>query len=125
MSYRRLSIPWIRLNKHSLVQLGYGKNQHRIQATVASTTSSIAVEVACDKEETKNLLEAASIPVPSGRVVYDEEDLESAIKRIGYPVVLKPVGGNHGRGATINVNDWNTAVEALLLAKKISRGVIV
>ncbi|HEV7737757.1 MAG TPA: ATP-grasp domain-containing protein, partial [Chlamydiales bacterium] len=117
-------IPWIRLNKHSLVQLGYGKNQHRVQATVASTTSSIAVEVACDKEETKNLLEAASIPVPSGRVVYDEEDLEYAVKKIGYPIVLKPVGGNHGRGATININDWDTAVEALALAKKISRGVI-
>lgn len=118
-------IPWIRLNRHSLVQLGYGKNQRRIQATVASTTSSIAVEVACDKEETKNLLEAASVPVPRGRVVYDEEDLESAIRRIGYPVVLKPVGGNHGRGATINVTTWEDAVTALAAAKRISRGVIV
>ena len=118
-------IPWIRLNKHSLVQLGYGKNQHRIQATVASTTSSIAVEVACDKEETKNLLEAASIPVPRGRVVYDEEDLDTAVKRIGYPIVLKPVGGNHGRGATINVQNWEEAKEALALAKRVSRGVIV
>lgn len=118
-------IPWIRLNKHSLVQLGYGKNQHRIQATVASTTSSIAVEVACDKEETKNLLEAASIPVPRGRVVYDEEDLDTAVKRIGYPIVLKPVGGNHGRGATINVQTWEEAKEALALAKRVSRGVIV
>ena len=118
-------IPWIRLNKHSLVQLGYGVNQHRIQATVASTTSSIAVEIACDKEETKNLLEAASIPVPRGRVVYDEEELETAIKRVGYPVVLKPVGGNHGRGATINVTKWEDAVDALALAKRVSRGVIV
>ena len=118
-------IPWIRLNRHSLVQLGYGINQRRVQATVASTTSSIAVEVACDKEETKNLLENASIPVPRGRVVYDQEDLESALKKIGYPVVLKPVGGNHGRGATININTWNEAVEALALAKKVSRGVIV
>jgi cyanophycin synthetase len=118
-------IPWIRLNRHSLVQLGYGKNQRRVQATVASTTSSIAVEIACDKEETKNLLEAASIPVPRGRVVYDEEDLTTAIQKVGYPIVLKPVGGNHGRGATINVNDWETAVEALAAAKRISRGVIV
>lgn len=118
-------IPWIRLNRHSLVQLGYGINQRRIQATVASTTSSIAVEVACDKEETKNLLEASSIPVPRGRVVYDEEDLESAVRRIGYPLVLKPVGGNHGRGATINVTNWESAVEALAIAKKVSRGVIV
>ena len=117
-------IPWIRLNRHSLVQLGYGINQRRIQATVASTTSSIAVEIACDKEETKNLLEAANIPVPRGRVVYDEEDLESAVKRIGYPMVLKPVGGNHGRGATINITTWEDAVEALAFAKRVSRGVI-
>ncbi|MBK5285158.1 MAG: cyanophycin synthetase [Bacteroidia bacterium] len=118
-------IPWIRLNKRSLVQLGYGVNQHRIQATVASTTSSIAVEIACDKEETKNLLEAMSVPVPRGRVVYDEEDLKIAIDRIGYPVVLKPVGGNHGRGATINITKWEDAVEALAAAKRISRGVII
>jgi len=118
-------IPWIRLNRHSLVQLGYGINQKRVQATVASSTSSIAVEIACDKEETKNLLEAASVPVPRGRVVYDEEDLESAVKRIGYPVVIKPVGGNHGRGATINITNWDDAVTALAAAKRISRGVIV
>ena len=117
-------IPWIRLNRHSLVQLGYGINQRRIQATVASTTSSIAVEVACDKEETKNLLEAMAIPVPRGRVVYDEEDLDTAVKKIGYPIVLKPVGGNHGRGATINITNWEQAVDALYVAKKISRGVI-
>jgi cyanophycin synthetase len=118
-------IPWIRLNRHSLVQLGYGVNQKRIQATVASTTGSIAVEIACDKEETKNLLESFSIPVPSGRIIYDDEDLERAIDRIGYPVVLKPVNGNHGRGATINVNNWVDAIEALAVAKKISHGVIV
>lgn len=118
-------IPWIRLNRQSLVQLGYGVNQRRIQATVASTTSSIAVEVACDKEETKNLLENASIPVPRGRVVYDEEDLRSAIDRIGFPIVIKPVGGNHGRGATINITNLENAIEALANAKRISRGVIV
>jgi len=117
-------IPYIRLNRHSLVQLGYGVNQKRIQATVASTTSNIAVEIACDKEETKNLLEQASIPTPKGRIIYDEEDLEAAIKSINYPIVLKPVNGNHGRGITTNVNSWEEAVEALALAKKVSRSVI-
>lgn len=118
-------IPWIRLNRHSLVQLGYGINQKRIQATVASTTSSIAVEIACDKEDTKTLLEAASIPVPKGRIIYDEEDLTEAIDYIGFPLVIKPVNGNHGRGATINITSKEQAVEALAVAKKISRGVIV
>ena len=117
-------IPWIRLNRHSLVQLGYGVNQKRIQATVSSTTSNIAVEIACDKEETKNLLEAASIPIPRGTIIYDEEDMDEAIKRIGYPIVMKPVNGNHGRGATINIQNREQAIEALAAAKKISRGVI-
>ncbi|MBL4654616.1 MAG: cyanophycin synthetase, partial [Bacteroidia bacterium] len=42
-------IPYIRLNEHSLVQLGYGVNQTRIQATTTDKTSSIAVDIACNK----------------------------------------------------------------------------
>ena len=117
-------IPYIRLNRRSLVQLGYGINQKRIQATIASTTSSIAVEIACDKEETKNLLEAAEIPVPKGSIVYDEEDLQAAIQKINYPIVLKPVNGNHGKGATTNIRTWSEAVEALEAAKKFGRAII-
>lgn len=117
-------IPWIRLNRHSLVMLGYGKNQKRIQATVTSNTGSIAVEIACDKEETKNLLEAANISVPRGRIIYDEEDLDKALDSLGYPIVIKPVNGNHGRGATINIRNREEAIEALAAAKKISRAVI-
>jgi len=118
------NIPWIRLNKNSLVQLGYGINQRRIQATVASTTSNIAVEIACDKEDTKNLLEAAEVPVPRGRIIYDTEDLQAAIDRIGYPIVLKPINGNHGRGATTNIKDWDSALIAFDIAKKHSRSII-
>ncbi len=118
------NIPWIRLNRHSLVQLGYGKNQRRIQATIASTTSSIAVEIACDKEDTKNLLEAAEVPVPRGSVIYDEDDLKAAINKIGYPVVTKPLDGNHGKGATTNIRNWEDALEGMAAAKKYSRAVI-
>lgn len=118
-------IPFIRLNKHSLVQLGYGVNQRRIRATIASTTGSIAVDIACDKEETKNLLEAAEIPVPRGRIVYSEEGLKEAIERIKYPIVTKPVDGNHGKGATTNILNWEDAAKGLEAAKKYSRGVIV
>ncbi len=117
-------IPWIRLNRHSLVQLGYGKNQKRIQATIASTTSSIAVEIACDKEDTKNLLEAAEIPVPRGAVVYDEDDLKAAINKFGYPLVTKPLNGNHGKGATTNLTNWDEAVIGFNAAQKYGRAVI-
>jgi cyanophycin synthetase len=120
----RRKIPYIRLNRHSLVQLGYGVNQQRVQATIASTTSSIAVELACDKEETKNLLEASEIPVPRGRIIYDEEDLKAAIDKIGFPIVTKPVNGNHGKGATTNIMNWEDAVIGLEAAKKYGRAVI-
>ena len=117
-------IPYIRLNNRSLVQLGYGVNQCRIQATIASTTSSIAVDIACNKEETKNLLEASQIPVPQGKIVYNEEDLKSAIDKIGYPIVTKPVNGNHGKGATTNIRTWEDAVAGLQAAKVFGRAVI-
>ncbi len=118
------NIPWIRLNKRSLVQLGYGVNQRRIQATIASTTSHISVEIACDKEDTKNLLEAAEVPVPKGRLVRTLEELSAAIESVKYPIVLKPINGNHGRGATTNIKDWESAVLAFDIAKEISRVVI-
>lgn len=118
-------IPYIRLNRHSLVQLGYGVNQRRIRATIASTTGSIAVDIACDKEETKNLLGAAEIPVPKGRIVYTEEGLRDAIDSVKYPIVTKPVDGNHGKGATTNIIDWEGALAGLAAAKKYGRGVIV
>lgn len=118
-------IPFIRLNKHSLVQLGYGVHQKRIRATIASTTSNIAVDIACDKEETKSLLEAAEIPVPRGTVVRTEEGLREAVEKYGYPLVIKPIDGNHGKGNTTNITNWEQAQRALAAAKAYGRSVIV
>ncbi|HSU28184.1 MAG TPA: cyanophycin synthetase [Chitinophagaceae bacterium] len=118
-------IPFIRLNKQSLVQLGYGVNQKRIRATIASTTSNIAVDIAGNKEETKMLLEAAEIPVPRGTVVRTEEGLDEAISKYKYPLVIKPIDGNHGKGNTTNINTQEQALKAFMAAKEYSRSVIV
>ena len=118
-------IPFIRLNKSSLVQLGYGINQQRIRATIAGTTSCIAVDIAGDKDETKRLLEAAEIPVPKGSIIRSENELQDAIDRIGYPCVLKPLNGNHGKGATTNIINYTQALTALAAAQKYGRSVIV
>ena len=119
------NIPYIRLNKHSLVQLGYGVHQKRIRATIASTTSNIAVDIACDKEETKALLDAAEIPVPGGTVVRTEEGLREAVEKYGYPLVIKPIDGNHGKGNTTNIITWEQALTALEAAQKYGRSSIV
>ncbi|TXI80084.1 MAG: cyanophycin synthetase, partial [Flavobacteriales bacterium] len=118
-------IPYLRLNGQSLVQLGHGVHQKRIRATITSQTSNIGVEIACDKEETKQLLESYEIPVPKGRVVRTEEGLDAALDSVGYPCVIKPIGGNHGRGATIGIKTPDEALAGFHKAKEISRSVIV
>ncbi len=119
------NIPWMRLNRYSLCQLGYGANQKRIQATVTSQTSSIGVELACDKDDTKHLLEQAEVPIPNGDIIRTERGLKEVIEDIGYPIVIKPVNGNHGRGITTNINSLDEALIAFASAKEISRLVIV
>ena len=118
-------IPWIRLNKYSLCQLGYGANQKRIQATVTSETSSIGVELACDKEDTKFLLEQAEVEVPRGDIISRESSLEEACKYVGFPLVVKPVDGNHGRGITVNIKNYEDALVAFRAAKNVASKVII
>jgi cyanophycin synthetase len=118
-------IPFLRLGRNSLIQLGAGVNQMRFQATITCKTSNIAVDIACNKEQTKKMLNEASIPVAKGDICYDEEDLQETIDDIGYPIVIKPLDGNHGKGASINVTNWDDAVKGLWHAKEYSRRVIV
>lgn len=98
-------IPWIRLNNYSLVQFGHGKYQQRIQATITSETRHIAVEISCDKEDTHNLLNDLGLPVPLQRMVYSPREAVRAARRIGFPVVVKPLDANHGRGVSINLTE--------------------
>lgn len=119
------NIPWIRLNKYSLCQLGYGENQKRIQATVTSETSNIGVEIACDKEDTKYLLEQAEVRVPRGEIIRRESSLEDACRYVGYPLVVKPIDGNHGRGITVGIQSYEEALVAFHAAKKVSNTIII
>ena len=96
-------IPWIRLNSQSLVQFGHGRYQQRIQATTTSRTNNISVELASDKEETNSILRDLGLPVPTQQAVRSAAEARRAAEKIGYPVVLKPLAGNHGRGVSINL----------------------
>lgn len=120
-------IPWLRLNQYSLVQLGHGKYQQRIQATITSETKHISVELSCDKEDTHNLLNDLGLPVPQQMMVYGKDQAVKAAKRMGYPVVLKPLNANHGRGVSINLNSEDEVERAFEHAKEhgTSRAVLV
>ncbi len=118
-------IPWIRLNRQSLVQFGHGKYQRRIQATTTSDTSNIAVELASDKEETNGILRDLGLPVPKQRLVQSSSKAKLAAERIGFPVVLKPLSGNHGRGVSINLKTSDEIEVAFDKAREHGRNVIV
>jgi len=118
-------IPYIRLNDQSLVQLGYGVHQKRIQATTTANTNMIAVDIAANKHATKKLLGDMGVPVPKGYRIRDIGELEVTLDRVGYPLVIKPLDGNHGKGATVGITDLEHAKIAFERAKEYSRWVIV
>ena len=118
-------IPWLRMNEQSLVQLGHGKYQQRIQATITGRTPHIAVELACDKEETNRILAALGLPVPKQELVQSADGAVRAARRIGYPVVTKPYNGNHGRGISIRLTNEDEVRAGFAAAKEHSRSVIV
>jgi cyanophycin synthetase len=118
-------IPWLRLNDQSLVQLGHGKYQQRIQATVTGRTPHISVELASDKEETNKILAGLGLPVPQQELVQSETQAVRAARRIGFPVVTKPYNGNHGRGISIRLISDAEVAQGFLAAREHSRSVIV
>jgi cyanophycin synthetase len=98
-------IPFMRLNEQSLVQLGQGRYQRRVRATMTSLTPALGVDIAGDKNLTNRLLAAAGLPVPRSEMVRTEEEAMAAARRTGFPVVLKPLDGNHGRGVGLDLRD--------------------
>jgi cyanophycin synthetase len=118
-------IPWIRLNEHSLVQFGHGVLQKRIQATVTSETRHIAVDIASDKELTNRILGDIGLPVPKQDQVYSADQAVRAARRIGYPVVVKPLDANHGRGVSIGMETPEQVARAYAEAREHSRTVLV
>jgi cyanophycin synthetase len=121
----RRGIPWVRVNDDSLVQLGYGKNRKYIQAAMSEQTSAIAMEIAGNKELTKSILKAASIPVPRGMVAGSEGEALQALEILGGPVVVKPLDGCQGKGVSLNLTTPEEVAHAYRIARDISPSVLV
>ncbi|MFL6844395.1 MAG: cyanophycin synthetase [Allosphingosinicella sp.] len=99
----RRGIPVMRLDEKSLIQLGHGRHQQKIRASITGRTSLVAADLAGDKNMTKKLLDESGVPVPRGAVVRDVEEAVREARRLRYPLVTKPLDGNHGRGVTIHI----------------------
>jgi cyanophycin synthetase len=121
----RRGIPARRLDDQSLVQLGYGKYQQRIRASITSKTPHIATMTASDKDLTKQLLDRAGLPVPQGEVVESAAEAVRAARRLRSPVVTKPLNGNHGRGVSLNLMTDEQVAQGFVEARQHSRTVVV
>lgn len=118
-------IPVYRLNEGSLLQLGYGRNQRRIQATITDATSSIGVDIACDKEMTKKILSEGGVPVPRGHIVRTEEEAVRAFLDMKTSVVVKPLHGNQGKGVTLQLTSVAEVRAAFKVAQSYGEWVII
>jgi cyanophycin synthetase len=118
-------IPWTRENEYSLIQLGYGKNLHFVQSAMTDETSNIAVEMAGDKDETKQRLDKFSIPVPRGEIVTTDDEAVAALESLGAPVVVKPLNGRQGKGVSLNLTEPQEVRDAFHIAQEYSREVLV
>ncbi|MFC8500892.1 cyanophycin synthetase [Pedococcus sp. NPDC057267] len=114
-------IPYIRLNSASLVQLGQGVHAQRIRATMTSKTGALAVDIASDKDMTTRLLASAGLPVPKQETVRSADGAAAAARRIGFPVVVKPLDGNHGRGVVLDLQSEDEVRDAFVVAEGESR----
>jgi cyanophycin synthetase len=118
-------IPWMRLNDGCLIQLGQGCYQQRIEAALTSGTSLTAFELAGDKSLTNRLLADLAIPVPRQEVVLTGDEALEAAERLGYPVVVKPLDGNQGRGVSTGLTRPEQVRAAWERAAAVSRRAIV
>ncbi|MBA1334819.1 MAG: Cyanophycin synthase [Firmicutes bacterium] len=118
-------IPFIRIGKGSILQLGYGKYQKRIEATITENTSCISVDISCDKIVTKELLYDAGIPVPEGGAAHDYPGALAIARQLGYPVAVKPHNGNQGKGVSLNISSDEELKTAYEAAAALSDKVIV
>lgn len=118
-------IPVQRLTGGSLLQLGYGRCQRRLQAAMTDQTSCIGVDIACDKVLTKKLLSESGVPVPYGSVVSTEDEAVEAFRFIGDKVVVKPYDGNQGKGVSLRLGSESEVRAAFKLAQNFGQDVIV
>jgi cyanophycin synthetase len=118
-------IPCRRDGTGNRIQLGYGKYLHYVQAAMTDRTSVVAVELAQDKDETKERLKRNGIPVPKGKVIYTLKEANKAADEIGRPVVVKPVNGRKGLGVSLEVGTAAEMKTAFQVAKEYSSAILI
>ncbi|MFC4638421.1 cyanophycin synthetase [Deinococcus hohokamensis] len=114
-----------RVEGDDLLHLGYGRFSRKVRGGLTSATSFLAVQAANDRHRTRSLLEAAGVPTPEGRQVRNEQEALRAAAQLEWPVVTKPLDGNHGRGVSLGLTEDEQVRRGFEEARQHSRDVVV
>ena len=95
---RRRGIPVRRFSGETVVQLGLGRTLRRLDSATTDFTSVIATDITSHKQRTKAVLARNGLPVPRGGVADTVDRALEIADDLGYPVLLKPLSANDGRG---------------------------
>lgn len=104
----RLDIPFTRLDRANgqLLQLGQGHRRRLFRETISDRTPLLS-QPCTHKAILHQLLAGRGIPLPRQREVSNWDEALHAATAIGWPVVLKPVQGNKGKGVWIDLGNRN------------------
>jgi cyanophycin synthetase len=122
---RRRGLPVRRIGRLSMLQLGYGCTRRLVCAALTEQTSALGVDIAADKMLAKQVLAGAGIPVPPAIVAGTAAEAREALDLLGAPVVIKPLGGSHGRSVTVGVRAPHEAEAAFRQASEAGSPVLV
>ncbi|HEX5294073.1 MAG TPA: Mur ligase family protein [Streptosporangiaceae bacterium] len=122
---RRRGLPVRRIGRLSMLQLGYGCARRLVCAALTEQTSALGVDIAADKMLAKQVLAGAGIPVPPAIVAATAAEAREALDLLGAPVVIKPLGGSHGRSVTVGVRAPHEAEAAFRQASEAGSPVLV
>ncbi|MCL6285239.1 Mur ligase family protein [Ruegeria sp. 2012CJ41-6] len=113
------------LNQQTL-QIGWGARARRLRSSFTDRTGSLAEKLARDKYFSLQRLKQAALPVPEQRFVRTPEQAREAAAALGWPVVLKPVALDQGRGVHVGLTSDEVLIRAFHAASDLQdQGVLV
>ncbi len=117
-------IPWHHLAQNTF-QLGYGCHSRWFDSTLTDKTPQVATSIARNKYSTAKFLKKMGIPVPRQEVVQCEAEAVEKAWELGYPVVIKPLNEDGGRGVSAGLMTDEQVKKAFAAAQQYSEIVLL
>lgn len=106
-------------------QVGWGGRAVRLLSSGVGSDSAIGARVAQNKQTAATLLRLAGLPAPEHLLANTAEQALQAARRLGWPLVVKPLDRDRGEGVTVDIRDEPGLLQAFESARALSQRVLV